>query len=567
MHPKFGGFIIAALSSLPLTAQHDPGRNAVRLLAEGNVEGALKTIETPAKRMNSPVDEAEMEFVKAMVACHQNKLDEATAFAKKALENGLQSERLMAGPRDLLKPLQQHKPFQELLVWGPDKKSNISYRAVGNPDGAFNNAMKQMKHRLLHAPMLGSVTDTSASFWIRTAGETDVQIKVLPVGEKGQELIGTAKTSADRDYTAVVRVEGLKPGTEYQYKYKVSADGLESMGLLLTTKEGKRIFINQRFRTFPKAGSPSSFTIAFGGGAGYTPQYERMWTTIAKRDPLALLLLGDNVYIDDPEHQLTQDYCYYRRQSVPEWKALVAKTPVAAIYDDHDFGINDCVPGPEIDQPSWKRSVWETFRNNWVNPAYGGGDKQPGCWFDFMIGQVHFIMLDCRYYRDLKGGSMLGPVQKAWALDKLKASPGVFKVLVSSVPWSPGVKPGSKDTWDGFADEREEIFSFIEKQKINGVLLMAADRHRSDFRKIPRPQGYDLYEMMSSRLTNVHTHGLAKGALGSEFIMGYNAQCSFGLVEFDTTLKDPQFTYTIVNIDNEEVGTASLKLSELAFEK
>jgi len=174
-------------------------------------------------------------------------------------------------------------------------------------------------------------------------------------------------------------------------------------------------------------------------------------------------------------------------------------------------------------------------------------------------------MLDCRYYRDLKGGSMLGAGQKKWLLGLLRSSKGKFKVLASSVPWSPGVKPGSKDTWDGFAAEREEIFSFIEKHRISGVILMAADRHRSDLRRIRRAGGYDLYEVMSSRLTNVHTHGLVKKARGSEFIMGYNAKCSFGLLEFDTSAGEPQVKYTIVNIDNEAIDSRTLKLSELSF--
>ena len=139
------------------------------------------------------------------------------------------------------------------------------------------------------------------------------------------------------------------------------------------------------------------------------------------------------------------------------------------------------------------------FRQNWNNPAYGGGEKQPGCWYDFHIGDVHFIMLDGRYYRDLKGASMLGAAQKAWLFESLKSSAGTFKVLASPVPWSPGVKR-SKDTWDGFPEEREEIFSFIETHHISGVLLMGADRHRSDLRKIKRANGYDLYEVMSSRL-------------------------------------------------------------------
>ncbi len=160
---------------------------------------------------------------------------------------------------------------------------------------------------------------------------------------------------------------------------------------------------------------------------------------------------------------------------------------------------------------------------------------------------------------------MLGAVQKGWLLDLLKSSEGKFKVLVSSVPWSPGVKPGSKDTWDGFSAEREQIFSFIEKHKIDGIILMAADRHRSDLRRIKRPRGYDLFEVMSSRLTNVHTHGLMEEAKGSEFIMGYNKTCSFGLMAFDTTADDPQVKYSIVSIDDKLIDSRTLKLSQLSF--
>ena len=92
-------------------------------------------------------------------------------------------------------------------------------------------------------------------------------------------------------------------------------------------------------------------TVVFGGGAGFIPEWERMWDTIRGFEPRALLLPGDNVYIDDPEHRLTQQYCYYRRQSRPEWRRLVSSTAVFSIWDDHDFGTNDCVPGPQVDEP------------------------------------------------------------------------------------------------------------------------------------------------------------------------------------------------------------------------
>ena len=158
---------------------------------------------------------------------------------------------------------------------------------------------------------------------------------------------------------------------------------------------------------------------------------------------------------------------------------------------------------------------------------------------------------------------MLGPVQKEWLLRTLKNSKSTFKVLASPVPWSPGVKPGSKDTWDGFDQERDQILSFVHANHIDGVVLLAADRHRSDLRRIPREDGYAFSEVMSSRLTNVHTHGLVENAKGSEFVIGYNEKYSFGLLDFDTTASDPTIRYTIVNIDGKNVGNATLKLSEM----
>jgi alkaline phosphatase D len=521
-----GWLLIYALMPINAYGQHDDGRNAVRLLAAGQTDAAIEMMTPPFRRKDRSIGAAERYLVLAMAACEQGDATAAFGHAKKAVDNGLPPERLQAGPRELFNPLYEHGPFNE---WMEDKNK-----------------------QLLHGPMLGSLTDASASFWVRTEEEADVKIVVQPVLENAvgnaPALTRESRTSSPLDYTAVIEVSGLSPDTRYRFEVLVN---------------GERAGTSAEFRTYPKQDSPARFRVVFGGGAGFTPENERMWTTIGKHTPLAMFLLGDNVYIDDPEHLLTQRYCYYRRQSQADWRRLAASTSVYSIYDDHDFGDNDCVPGPEIEKPKWKRDVWNTFQQNWNNPSYGGGENQPGCWCSFYIGDVHFIMLDGRYYRDLKSGTMLGPVQKAWLFKTLKASTGRFKVLASPVPWSRGVKPGSKDPWDGFPAEREEIFAFIEKQRIEGVLLMAADRHRSDLRKTRRAGAYDLYEVMSSRLTNNHTHRLMERAKGSEFIMGYSAKCSFGLLDFDTTADDPQVKYSIVNIDGKVIDSRTLKSSEL----
>lgn len=493
------------------SAQHDPQRNATQGIAAGDFKKAEKEL---AKADDS---EPETHFVRMMLSLKKDELEAAVTHAQAALDAGLPFARLVAGPRYLLEPLYKADAFRK---WSAEQG-----------DGDL---------QLLHGPMVGAVTDSSAAFWMRTAKPAKVQVRI------GDRISETVWASEATDYTAVAKIDGLGPNTGFDYEVLIDGEPVAAE--------------NTRFTTFPKTGNPGKFSVAFGGGAGHVPKWEYMWDTIGISKPAALFMLGDNVYIDQPEHDLCQHYCYYRRQARPEWRRLVASTAVYSIYDDHDFGTNDCVPGPEIETPAWKRNVWNIFRQNWVNPAYGGGESRPGCWYDFHIGDVHFIMVDGRYYRDRKGGSMLGPVQKAWLLETLKNSKGTFKVLASPVPWTEGIKPGSKDPWDGFPEEREEIFSFIDQQKIPGVFLIAADRHRTDLRTTDRPDGYTLYEFESSRLTNRHTHGVVKTP---GLIWGYKETCSFGLMKFDTMADEPTVTFECITIDGEMKHSFDLRASVL----
>ncbi|MHC4621653.1 MAG: alkaline phosphatase D family protein, partial [Planctomycetota bacterium] len=294
----------------------------------------------------------------------------------------------------------------------------------------------------------------------------------------------------------------------------------------------------------------------------YNPPNERMWDTIGSRKPQALLLLGDNVYIDKPgPYGEFHKYTYYRRQSRPEFRRLTKSVPVFAIWDDHDCATDDVWMGPYRDRPAWKMSQFEGFKMNWSNPGYGD-EEWPGCWFKFSIADVDFFMLDGRFYRTdplAPNPTMLGPVQKAWLLEQVKKSKATFKVLASPVPWDFYTKSDSHDTWNGFRDEREEIFNFLEENRIDGIVLISADRHRSDARRIDRPNGYPFYEFESSRLTNQHKHSLTPGA-----IFGYNEKQSFGLLSFDTTKTDPTVTFQIVSIDSETINTITVPLSEIS---
>jgi alkaline phosphatase D len=472
----------------------------------------------------------------------------AMTYVTKAVDGGMPVQRFLAGPRQALAPLTGSAQFKQFL----------KAHAPGE---------------LLHGPMVGAVTHQSVRFWIRTLNEVAFKVQ-LSTSKTMTVPIQSApgKTSAHEDYTGTLDVGGLEPNTRYYYRLFV---GGRVMGL-----DG-----SPSFQTYPTPGKKTKFQIAFGGGSNNKPQFESMWDTILTRKPLAFLGLGDNNYYNMPEPLSVPRYCYYMRHSRPEWRRMVASTAVYGIWDDHDFAGNDSIGGPRIDEPAWKRPVWRVFRQNWVNPYYGGGDSQPGCWHDFKIGDVDFFMLDCRYYRvDPQGKdpvytdptatqpSMLGPVQKQWLLNKLKGSTATFKIIAASVPWAfesktgrqmsanLGRRPGHEDTWQGFGREREDIFAFIEQQKIEGVFLISADRHRSDAWKIERENGYAFYEAMSSHLTKRSSHPAMPGALFTSL-----GKPAYGLLTLDTTLSDPEIRYDVVKIDDTVDGTLVIKKSQLSF--
>ena len=522
--------LLAQIAKKPNESQYKRiHQDALKMIKAGKLNDAIGYLNY--HRVRNPED-AETMFMLAVAQAHDGAAEDAAASVQKALDLGLPPGRFIAGPHDLLAPLRELPAYKELA----DK----------------------LKGSVIQGPMLGDVTDKTARVWFRTAGPATVQVLYANLPKIDYPLVSVpVKTNADSDFAGVAVLSHMKPDTVYHYYVHVAEPGKN----LIDAKTGYPPLNHGTFRTQAATGATHNFTIAFGGGAGYVPSNERAWNTVHSFKPDALLLLGDNAYIDAPTIPDMQTYCYYRRFSRPEFRGLVADTPVYAIWDDHDFGTNDCWGGPDIDTPAWKRPVWRVFKQNWANPGYGGGEEQPGVWYRFAVNGVDFIMLDCRYYRTspkAERPSMLGPVQKAWLFDQLKQCQGTFKVLASSVPWVFGAKGDSLDTWNGFPAERNEIFDYLAEHRIEGVVLLSADRHRSDLWKIDRPNAYPLYEFNSSRLTNQHVHGEMKNALFS-----YNKKQSFGLVEFNLTAADPAVTYTIVTIDGEKVHSHAVKRSEL----
>jgi alkaline phosphatase D len=313
------------------------------------------------------------------------------------------------------------------------------------------------------APMLGHIGPTGARIWVKATAAAKASIRVSERGDlaDAREIAGPPLES-ESAFTGIVELTSLKPATRYYYL--VLLDGHPALARPWPS-----------FTTAPADGTPGRLRFAFGSCAGKEPWLDAAtWADLEARTHVDLvLLLGDNHYANTTE-PAKQRAAFIAHRSNPGFRTLFQRTPLYAIWDDHDFGVND-----SDGQQKGKEDVLRTFKEFFANPGYGEPDN-PGVYFKFSRGNVDFFLLDDRYHRspnkapDDDGKTMLGPRQLDWLTRELLASKAAIKVIGSGGEWQ---VHGTDDSWKSFQRERKAIFDFLAEHQMKNVLLLSGDRH------------------------------------------------------------------------------------------
>ncbi len=228
-------------------------------------------------------------------------------------------------------------------------------------------------------------------------------------------------------------------------------------------------------RTFPDGAA--SYTVAIGSCARVGSN-GAIFDTVRKMDPLLYLITGDLHYGDNGVNDLER----YREVmdltlSRPAQSALYRSTPIAYVWDDHDYGANDA------DGNSASRAAaMESYRE--YVPSYELGGADSAVYQAFTIGRVRYVLTDARSARNLDraeergADSMLGTEQKAWFKDEIveAAADHELVVWINPVPWVADEEAGA-DHWGGFADERRELADHIADNDIDNLLMISGDAH------------------------------------------------------------------------------------------
>ena len=336
--------------------------------------------------------------------------------------------------------------------------------------------------KISHGPMLGAVSEHAASIWVRTTIPADVTCTLREINTTAGKLTKKVHTTSESDNTCIIRFDKLKKGKKYRYTIHVGTSKQQAtfttLHPLLKRKSTKLVF-----------------------GYGYQPKEDKMksgtsiFMDMAKRKPDLTIFLGDFPYTRAGRKNEIRTGNKELR-SIVGFRQLTSSTPTYAIYDDHDFGPNDC-DGTHANADE----ALETFKEYWPNPSYGlPNDK--GIYCSFVVGDVEFFLLDGRYPARKRQKTMLGKAQFKWLCDGLKNSKSRYKVLVSGTQFG-RVKD---DCWGGgyYAGERKKLFTFISDKHISGVIGISGDIHRSDIYKLPIGKDKFFYDFTSGSLARTH---------------------------------------------------------------
>ncbi|MFN8368796.1 MAG: alkaline phosphatase D family protein [Candidatus Kapaibacterium sp.] len=356
---------------------------------------------------------------------------------------------------------------------------------------------------LQSGPMVGYSDMRETKLWVQTTTSASVHFVYWDSAAPAKRYSTTdTRTIRQEACTAHCTADSVLPGKTYMYELYINDKRIERPYPLkfktpplwqwrtdpptMRIALGSCAYVNEE--RFDRAGK------AYGGD-------EQIFTHIAKQQPDIMLWLGDNVYMREPDWN-TRTGIYHRythTRSLPQMQPLLAACANYAIWDDHDYGPNDC------DRGFWnKEETYNAFKMFWANPRYGMADANGGITSMFQWGDVDVFLVDDRWFRSpdkRKTGerTILGKQQFEWLIDNLASSTATFKLVCIG-----GQVLNSVAQFENYAtypEERKALIETIQKERISGVMFLSGDRHHTELSVLRDSTTVPLYDFTVSPLT------------------------------------------------------------------
>ncbi|MEX2579062.1 MAG: alkaline phosphatase D family protein [Verrucomicrobiales bacterium] len=290
--------------------------------------------------------------------------------------------------------------------------------------------------------------------------------------------------------------------------------------------------------------------IALGSCANQNKNHV-IWEAIVAQSPDLFLFLGDNVYADT-EDMAEMRAAYDMLGAKPGYRKLLDVCPVLAVWDDHDYGVND--GGAEYPM---RDEAEEAFHDFFGTPEDAPSRRRPGIYDVRWFGEeedgkrLQILMLDTRYFRGElvelpersihgpydrnrdRSATVLGEDQWRWLEEQL-VEPADLRLIMTSIQFLP--QDHHWELWENFPHERKRLLDLLGEADAAPVIFASGDRHMGELMKLkiddPLSPGFPIYEMTTSGLTNAG--GGRKGEPNRHRVSPTNFQSrNFGLMTID----------------------------------
>ena len=300
-----------------------------------------------------------------------------------------------------------------------------------------------------------------------------------------------------------------------------------------------------------------------------------MWAPVLAYKPDLFIFGCDNVYASARPWSLQKlNAAYAQLASHAGFRQLRDTVAHMAIWDDHDYGVND--GGAEFANKAESKAAFADF---WALPADDPRRQRDGLYHAQVFGpegrRVQVILLDVRWFRsswkptdqrdapgrerylpdDSPERQMLGEAQWQWLARQLQ-EPAQVRLIVSGVQVI--VDGHGWEGWQLFPRERARLMRTIREARANGVVMLSGDRHIGALYRSTTDTPYPIYEMTSSGMT--HPWQDAKEA-GPNRLGPLVTELHFGSIDFDWARAD--ITLSLRGREGAVLQSRTIALDEL----
>jgi phosphodiesterase/alkaline phosphatase D-like protein len=286
-----------------------------------------------------------------------------------------------------------------------------------------------------------------------------------------------------------IKFEGLEPSLPY---------------LLQVLRKKEELMDSRILSSLDLSRTKVRFAVASCMDDAFEKEQKGMWTDLIDAKPQAIFLIGDNVYADrdgklplsvaDPK---TLWIRYVETRALLEIYRMHRLTPIFAVWDDHDYGIND----GDRNHPYKKESL-ETFRAFFPQePLAGTVERGPGTSSRLIAFGQEFYFLDDRSFRSPVGTdpqTHWGKEQEEWLFRYLSHATHPAWLLNGDQYF------GGYHKFESYEGRHPKSFkdflTRLRKVKVPFVLV-SGDRHLTELMELkPTDVGTKTYEITTSAI-------------------------------------------------------------------